>query len=186
MAALNSTPSTYRAFPLVMHDDNSAFFYVGGVPTNGLWLPLDDVESWEDLDAALCHAGFDAAGGDILCADIDGPLAACCYNSRLDSFDLASFIALREDVDRHNLEPDAIGPFIGWYGCWDREAFESAYMGHYDSEEEFAEQYLDDTGMLSEVPEHLQSYFDVDRFARDLFMGDYHFDPDGFVFCSNC
>jgi antirestriction protein len=38
---------------------------------------------------------------------------------------------------------------------------------------DFAEQYLDDSGILNEVPENLRYYFDVERFSRDLFIGDY-------------
>lgn len=187
MAALNSTSTAPSMLPPVMQrrDDNASFFYVQGDPLAGAWIPLDDVEYDHDIDAALCAAGFDSEGGDILCADVEGPLAACCYNSRLASFDLAGFIALRDDVAHRGLDPEAVGPFIGWYGSWDREAFENAYMGRYDSEEAFAEQYIDDAGLLSEVPDNLAYYFDVAAFARDLFMGNYYFD-DGFVFCSNC
>jgi hypothetical protein len=35
--------------------------------------------------------------------------------------------------------------------------------------------------MLADMPENLRAYFDVERFAADLFMGDYYFD-DGYVF----
>lgn len=187
MATLNSTSTAPCMLPFVMpRNDNAAFFYVQGDPLAGIWIPLDDVEYDHDIDAALCAAGFDSEGGDILCADVEGPLATCCYNSRLDSFDLAAFIALRDDVEHRDLDSEAVAAFIGWYGSWDRQAFESAYMGRHDSEEAFAEQYIDDAGLLSEVPEHLQAYFDVAAFARDVFMGDYYFDSDGFVFCSNC
>jgi len=35
---------------------------------------------------------------------------------------------------------------------------------------EFAEEYLEDTGTLDEIPENLRYYFDVERFANDMIM----------------
>lgn len=58
-------------------------------------------------------------------------------------------------------------------------------MGCYDSEAGYAEQYLDDTGSLDQIPENLRYYFDTERFARDLFMDGYYYDS-GFVYCANC
>ncbi|HFV4161900.1 TPA: antirestriction protein ArdA, partial [Escherichia coli] len=40
----------------------------------------------------------------------------------------------------------------------------------YDSELEFAAQYVDECGFLSEVPDTVARYFDYEAFARDLFM----------------
>jgi antirestriction protein len=55
----------------------------------------------------------------------------------------------------------------------DGDDFEEAFLGKWDSEQAYAESYVDDSGMLSEMPENLRMYFDYDGFARDLFMGDY-------------
>ena len=164
-----------------------AFFYVDGIPTKGTWLNLDDVDSWDTVRDVLTEQGFidTEYGGDILVADIEGALARCCYSSSFDLFDLDRFIEMHEDITRHGLDSEAVAAFIGWYDSWDSDNFESAYMGRYDSEEGYAEQYLDDSGTLDQIPEHLRYYFDVERFARDLFMDGYYFD-DGFVFCTNC
>ena len=164
----------------------SAFFYVDGIPTKGAWLDLDWVNSWDDVRDRLSRQGITPRdyGGDILVADIEGALAKCCYSSSFDLFDLDQFISMQEEISRGGFDSDAVAAFVGWYGSWDGDAFESAYMGRYDSEEEYAQQYIDDTGLLDSVPENLRYYFDVKSFARDLFM-DYYFD-DGYVFCTNC
>ena len=44
-----------------------------------------------------------------------------------------------------------------------REAFD----GKFDSPEDWAEDYMESTGGLSEMPENLRSYFDFKAFARD-------------------
>jgi len=36
---------------------------------------------------------------------------------------------------------------------------------------EYAEEYIEDCGLLSELPENLRYYFDVEAFARDMVLG---------------
>lgn len=53
-------------------------------------------------------------------------------------------------------------------------AFETArdtFSGKYDSEVDWAYQFLDDTGGLEGVPENLRNYFDYDAYARDARIG---------------
>ncbi|WP_330110338.1 antirestriction protein ArdA [Methylophaga thalassica] len=38
------------------------------------------------------------------------------------------------------------------------------------SVEEYAEDYIEETGLLSQIPENLQCYFDIQAFARDLLI----------------
>jgi len=160
-----------------------AFFYVDGIPTKGAWLELEALDSWHTVREALASRIHISKfyDGDILVADIEGVVAERCYSSSHDAFDLDRFHEIWEESTRQNLDPDAVAAFIGWYGSWDCNAFESAYMGTYESPEAFAEQYLEDSGLLSEVPESLRYYIDVASFARDLFIDGYNFD-DGFVF----
>lgn len=76
-------------------------------------------------------------------------------------------------------------PFATWYTNMDghhvelgelEESFQDSYLGEWDSEEAFAENLLEDTGQLGEIPENLRYYFDFEKFARDLRIGgDYTF-----------
>ena len=59
--------------------------------------------------------------------------------------------------------------------------FEDAYRGEYSSEQDYAEQLIDDTGMLDAMPENLRNYFDYEAFTRELFMDGHSF-TDGHVF----
>lgn len=47
------------------------------------------------------------------------------------------------------------------------EAFQGAYAGTFSSVEAWAENFMEDTGMLESVPENLRSYFDFEAWARD-------------------
>lgn len=44
------------------------------------------------------------------------------------------------------------------------------YMGCYKSEDEFIDQYLEDTGFFEGVSEHIKNYFDYKSYLRDLDM----------------
>lgn len=50
------------------------------------------------------------------------------------------------------------------------EEFEEDFQGFYDSPQAWAEQFLEDTGALDEVPENLRSYIDYEAYARDAQM----------------
>jgi len=68
-------------------------------------------------------------------------------------------------------------PFGAWYSydpSADVSSFQDAYCGEYESEKAYAEELVDDAGMLDSIPENLRHYFDYARFARDLFMSDMH------------
>ena len=56
------------------------------------------------------------------------------------------------------------------------ECIKDAFCGTWDSAERWAENWLNDSGLLSEVPEVLQHYIDFEAYARDARMGgDYIF-----------
>ncbi len=76
------------------------------------------------------------------------------------------------------------GPaFAHWaalIGTNDREAlarFEDAYLGHWDSQTAYAEEFLDDIGVYRDIeealPDHLQPYVTIDAegMARDMEYG---------------
>ncbi len=63
---------------------------------------------------------------------------------------------------------EATEAYIDVYGSWDRVDFEDRYYGHFDSEEDFAEDYLDAIGWEID----LSDYFDYDRLGEDL-LNDY-------------
>jgi antirestriction protein len=52
-----------------------------------------------------------------------------------------------------------------------KDAVTNKYEGAWDSLEDYAENFLEDTGQLREIPENLRAYFDFEKFARDLKLG---------------
>lgn len=82
---------------------------------------------------------------------------------------------LNSDVDFN-----AFIAFVEMRGSGNVSDFKDAFMGEYDSEEDFAEQLFDNL-YLHEVPDFLRYYIDYESFARDIFCGDYYF-SGGYVF----
>lgn len=56
--------------------------------------------------------------------------------------------------------------------------FKDSYVGEYEDGKAFAYQIVNDS---YELPEFAKTYFDYEKFARDLFIDGYYFDH-GFVF----
>lgn len=144
---------------------SDAFFYVGGVPTRGCWVDLDSVQGWDDVAEKLTEAGFSEID-EILCADAED--LALHFLSRYDSFDLAGYIECRDSCSWATEEAKAA--FIECFGNWDSSAFEDTYSGEWESDSALAEDFIESTGMLADVPETLQRYFNIEAFTRDLMM----------------
>jgi antirestriction protein len=86
------------------------------------------------------------------------------------------------DLDRLLILAQWIG---GSYDLDDLASYDADhYYGQYDTWRDFAEQYADDTGDLSAMPEHLVRYFDYDAYARDLAHDFYHCETTGHVWRS--
>ena len=51
------------------------------------------------------------------------------------------------------------------------DTFTDAYLGEYDSVEDYAYELVSDTGQLEGIPDFVSRYFDYVSFARDLKIG---------------
>jgi antirestriction protein len=58
------------------------------------------------------------------------------------------------------------------------ESFEDDYQGEYKDEEDFTYEIVE---QCYDLPEFAKTYFDYEKFARDLFIGDYYYE-NGYVF----
>lgn len=53
----------------------------------------------------------------------------------------------------------------------DEDAFNEAYEGEFDELSDWAERFIEETGLLSNVPDELARYFDTEAYARDYELG---------------
>jgi len=93
----------------------------------------------------------------------------------------SEFFDLQEAASRSGLD---IEVFMAGIECGiDINDIDDAYAGSYANDIAYAEEYIDSTGMLSELPENLRFYFDVELFTQDLMREMYS--HDGHYFYSN-
>ena len=86
--------------------------------------------------------------------------------------DTESFDTIFDWVDYvQNNDEGATIAYIDDQWSWDRDHFEETYEGHFDSEEDFAEEYLDEIGWDID----LSSYFDYSRYGEKIW-NDYDLD----------
>lgn len=128
----------------------------------GKWLDLND---YADHDAFIeaCHKLHeDEQDPELMFQDFEGFPRAFYSESSIkpelwDWLDLA-------DSDRELLAAYQDG--VDSDG--DIEAAREAFMGTADSAEDFAAQWLEETGALESIPENLRNYFDYKAYARDM------------------
>ncbi len=88
-------------------------------------------------------------------------ISVACKLSERDQDELFSYL----DYKGIDLESEDIRDLI--------DDFYDHFQGEYDSEEEYAEQIVDE---CYDLPDFARTYFDYKAFARDLFMCDYYYD----------
>jgi antirestriction protein len=80
---------------------------------------------------------------------------------------------------------DAVQAFIALFDRWNKGNFEDRYLGYHDSVQDFAEEWLDDTGALNEIPEKFRPYIDFERYGRDMILGGDILEHEGYYFWRN-
>lgn len=129
----------------------------------GAWIDLEGHDR-ESFYEACKELHKDEQDPEFMFQDFEG-FPRDLYEESNASEALFDWLALGED-DRDLLA--AYGELVGSQYATLENAQE-AFSGK-QSEEDFAYALVNET---MEVPEHIQSYFDYDKFQRDLFMTDY-------------
>lgn len=172
-----------RIYVASLSDYNSGILH-------GKWLDLTDFADLEDLQEAVnamlkespTMKETGALAEEYAIHDHEG-----FHNLIGEYTPLAEVWEIHSLLEEHADNEEALLAYADYtgYSLFDAaDYFESRYAGEWGSEEEFAEDMLEDSGMLSELPEWARPYFDIERYTRDLFIEAYVF-VNGFVF-SNC
>lgn len=161
---------------------------------HGAWIEAtSDADAMQEAVSAMLATSPvpDAEEFAIHDLDHDGELAGIGEFSGLQA--VAKAVETAELIE-DELGDDGVliyGAFYEHYGQHDDEPTEAvervreAYAGHHDSVADWAENFLEETGGLDEVPENLRNYIDFDAYGRDAkYSGDIftEFAPDGGVF----
>lgn len=148
----------------------------------GAWIDLEDYSDSEEFYAA-CQELHGPGEHEFMFQDHEGIPDKYISESSL-SDDVWEWLALDDD-DKELLavyldEVDQGG---------DIDKAREAFQGKFDSEEDWAENFWEDTGMLESIPDNLRFYIDYEKYARDCRLGGditfVHKDGDVWVFSNN-
>ena len=131
---------------------------------SGAWLDLSDYSDKEEFYEACRELHKDEEDAEYMFQDWENVPEGLIGESWISE----NFFALRDAVE--DLSEEDADDLV--------RDFRDEYQGEYDDEEDFAYEIIEE---CYDLPEFAKTYFDYEKFARDLFMCDYWFD-DGFVF----
>ena len=142
----------------------------------GAWVKLDQFANEDEFLTYCAELHKDEKDPEFMYQDFENFPDEYYSESEINS-ELWEFLALDDD-DRAMFEAYKEAGLEGSFSD-----AQDAYSGQFDSNYAFACEMLENTGDISSIPEHLQYYFDYEKYARDL-MYDYS-EANGYYFL-NC
>ena len=145
---------------------------------SGIWVDVSTFDSYDDFENFCLAIHADEENPEIMCQDGENiPDSLCCESMGEEEFNkIAEYCEL---CDEYSVE--AVDDFLEWDSTEDLDNMHDAYVGVYDSREDFAREIVSDCYDIENIMGNLACYFDYEAFARDLFMGDYYFGSHGTV-----
>lgn len=134
----------------------------------GEWLTLSDYSDLEEFYDACRELHKDEEDPEFMFQDYEMPelFKNSIWESGIDEdiFELAEAME-GKDIDMISAYVSLMGKKLTPELI---EQAEERFNGQFDSYTDLAEDYAEQTGMLSKVPESIQRYFDFEAFGRDL------------------
>ncbi|MDX3917018.1 MAG: antirestriction protein ArdA [Pseudosphingobacterium sp.] len=149
----------------------------------GEWLTLSDYSDSDEFMEACLELHSDEDDPELMFQDWENIPSGLITESSL-SENIFEIIEALSNLDNGKLEA-----FEVWLNYTSHDmskedidslisSFEEDWQGQFNSEEDFAYYIIDE---YYDLPEFAKTYFDYEKYARDLFIGDYWFE-DGHVF----
>ena len=129
----------------------------------GAWLDLEDYDDQDDFMRACRELHADEHDPEFMFCDFEDiprEFVGECY-IKPEFWDYMNC-----DIDDSVKEA-----FMYLFDEWNEERCNSTYIGEFDNRTKMAEQFVDEMGLLSEIPENLQYYFDYEAYGRDMELG---------------
>jgi antirestriction protein len=80
----------------------------------------------------------------------------------------AEAAATVEEIEEQGIDLEAAAAFISDRGHWDKSEFEDSYAGEFDTMEEFAQDYAEQTGAINSELKWPHNCIDWSHAAREL------------------
>jgi len=129
----------------------------------GRWIDAD--QDADDIRTEIAEFLESTGGEEWACHDYDGLPSSLGEWPDLDQVSTAASL-----VEEHD---DAGRAYLELFDSeqWSQDDFLERYVGEFETRAALAEDLLESTGELSEMPERLAYYFDFDSYGRDMEVG---------------
>ena len=145
---------------------------------SGMWLNVSTFDDYEDFVNFCLAIHADERDPELMYQDFEN-MPDSLYHESMGEEGFNKIAEYCELCDEYSVE--AVDDFLEWDSTEDLDNMHDAYVGVYDSREDFAREIVNDCYDLENMMGNLACYFDYEAFARDLFMGDYYFGSHGTV-----
>lgn len=145
---------------------------------NGMWLDVSTFESYDDFKNFCIAIHADEEDPEIMFQDGENIPDSLCSES-MGEEEFNNLLKYCELCDEYNVL--AVDDFLEWYTPEDLDNMHDAYVGVYDSEEDFAREIVNERCEIDKMMGDLSYYFNYEALTRDLFLGDYRFGSHGTV-----
>ncbi len=140
----------------------------------GEWLDPSDYPDKGAFIEACRALHKDEENPELMFQDHEGIPDGLISESSIDA-NLWEVLALDSDLD-------AAQAYLAIFETWDKEDFGDRFIGEYNSWEDMAIQFLEDSGQLQALPEKLRYYFDYEAYADDLKFNSEVVENNGYYF----
>lgn len=145
---------------------------------SGMWLNVSTFDDYEDF-VNFCYAiHADESEPELMYQDYEN-MPDSLYHESMGEEGFNNIAKYCELCDDYSVS--AVDDFLEWDSTEDLDNMHDAYVGVYDSREDFAREIVSDCYDIENIMGNLACYFDYEAFARDLFMCDYYFGSHGTV-----
>ena len=187
LSALGYTPESLKneikAHELTNGSDSPALYcgtygkYNAG-NFRGMWVDLSTFDSYDGF-LSFCYAiHADEADPELMYQDFAN-MPDCLYHESMCEEEFTNLLKYCELCDEYNVL--AVDDFLEFYSPEDLDNMHDAYVGLYDSREDFAREIVNERYDIDKMMGDLAYYFNYEALTRDLFVGDYHFGSHGTV-----
>ena len=145
---------------------------------SGIWVDVSTFDDYEDFVNFCLAIHADEEDPEIMYQDFEN-MPDSLYHERMGEKEFNKIEEYCELCDDYGVS--AVDDFLEWDSTEDLDNMHDAYVGVYDSREDFAREIVSDCYDIENIMGNLACYFDYEAFARDLFMGDYYFGSHGTV-----
>ena len=146
---------------------------------DGAWLDLASFDNYDEFIEVCRLLHRDEEDPELMFQDYENFPLDWYSESCMDE---ETFDKIKKYAEMDESRQEAFDDYMDTRSDDDFDKFEEAYCGEWDSEEDFAQQLVDDCYNIDNMMGNLSSYFDYKAFARDLFMTDYTMGEHGHVF----